>query len=247
MSAQIPSTFQDKLDDLRAKSYAASGYSRSRANPKLYEHSSLFRLVGWLNAQKTWDGKLRGGHMVKAIANILDLYRDHGPSYQLQTAFNSLASRKPKFGRVALRLRVRPVDERGGQSVLRSTGHRLTPEEKAEIKRSCESNSGEDMVRKFLSKLPPKATKQILNAYQPQLMGAVHNPLFDLWLTLLIPQAANRIRQCLHSDCQKYFVAWPSKKEFCSSTCRNRHWNRPRRIASGHNKSRKAPFRSRTR
>ena len=138
---------------------------------------------------------------------------------------------------MALRLKVRLTDEKSGLSFLRSVGLRLTLEEKVEINRSYESSSDQKKLEKFFSKLPAKSTKQILSAYRPRLLGAVHNPLFDLWLTLLMPESISLMRRCQNVDCQKYFVAWPSKKQFCSSTCRNRHWNRPRRIASGHGKS----------
>ena len=212
-----------------------------------FEHSSLLRLVSWLGSQKECDGKLSGGHMVQEIEKILDLYLAHGPSYQLQTAFNSLAARETTFGRVALRLKVRPTDEKSGLSVLRSAVLAMTPNEKAEIKRSYESGSGQEKLGQFFSKLPTKSTNRILSFYKPRLLGAVHNPLFDLWLTLLSPEAASRLRRCRTTDCQRFFVAWPGKKEYCSKTCRNRFWSRPRRAANEHKKPRSTRSRPRTR
>lgn len=205
---------------------------RTKVSTKeLYESSPLFRLTAWLALHKAWDNGLSGGRLVQKIENILDLYLAHGASSELQATFNSLAAREPKLGRVTLRLKIKPTNEESALKAFREI------QKKAEIK--TESGTDREKLLSILSTTPPaNLRKQFLEASRPRLVGAINNPLLDLWLTLLAPVTASRLRRCRTLDCQNFFVAWPGKKEFCSDTCRNHFWNRPRRVEQQHRKPR---------
>ena len=95
------------------------------------------------------------------IKEILDLYVEHGPSGKVQTAFNALAAGEPKFGKVALRLRVRPTDMPRALTALSSTTRTMPPKEKAQIKRLIESGTLQENPAKAFSNLPTKSAKQI--------------------------------------------------------------------------------------
>lgn len=199
----------------------------------LFEQSPLYRLVAWLSSQKSLGNVLRGGNLVESIENVLDLYLADGPSERLQNAFNALAARRRHYGRVALRLRVRPTNPRKAWRLLEQSIQSLASSP-AQMRAIVGSNPDSRAVAKVLSLIPSKSSDQIRDYLKPRLVGAIPNPLFDLWLTLLDPEAARRLRRSKTEDCKRYFIAWPAKKEFCSSTCRNRFWTRPRRRGEGH-------------
>lgn len=221
--------------------------------------SPLTRLLGWLSSQGSWiSHPLHKDHSIKpGIEEILDLYIAHGPHDQVQTAFNALAARHKDYGRVPLRLRVRPRDFpsleralrdsfealrnsanpklRGGQKAL--TSAQLDQKARADdvvsaVERAIQKGS----LTSAFSRLRLSRTAKV--SLQPTLVGAVTNPVFDLWLVLLDPELAGRVRRCLAPQCGEFFAAWPQKKTYCSEACRNRFWNRPRRAASPSSRTR---------
>lgn len=195
----------------------------------------LSRLLDWLASQRGWIAPPlhKTHHIGPGIEAILDLYIAHGASSQVQTAFNALAARHKDHGRVPLRLRVRPSDLEGLTLALEKSGKALTSIQQSEAQKAVEAG---DIVGALQHLNLSQASKRLL---QPSLVGAGRNPLFDLWLVLLDPEAASRIRRCPGPECGKFFGAWPQKKSFCSDACHNRFWSRPRRRASGHSKPRK--------
>ncbi|HEV8328154.1 MAG TPA: hypothetical protein VGQ08_11775 [Nitrospiraceae bacterium] len=210
----------------------------------LYEHSSLYRLVSWLDSLNTTA--LKDRFLAPKIEAIIDFYRkDHGPSHRVRAAFNSLAA-ESKYGRVALRLEVGPVDRSSANTAIRDAIHELNSEQKAKIHHILKSGTDEEKVE-ILSEFPPKAITKGMTALQFRARGAISNPLFDLFLTIFDPEAMRRLNRCKSPACARYFVAWPGKKTYCSDFCRNRYWNRPRRREERHGTNRPRPVRPRTR
>lgn len=163
-----------------------------------------------MKAQKSWNCELSGGHLVQEIETILDLYLLHGPSYKVQTAFNALAAREPKFGRIVLRLRARPIAKKGAHARIGRMVDRLTSEEKERIAHIRQSGTEEEVMNSLSSMLPSDSRDKILASFPFQLF-APQNLLFDLWLVLLNPHAAGALRRCKNSACRMFFIAWPRK------------------------------------
>ena len=190
------------------------------------QDSPVLRLIALCDSQ-------RGSDVVQRIEAILDIYLTEGPSYQVQTAFNALAAREKKYGRVALRLRAKSNDKEKAGKIIEANLKRLT-HKLAEIQVARQSGN----IPALLKMLPEQAAINLVKSLQPRLLGVINNPLFDLWLVLLDEESAQRLKRCKNQACRKFFLAWPRKKEYCSGTCRNQSWNRPRRAASGHRKPR---------
>ena len=182
--------------------------------------NSLFRLIAWLRV-------LRGQPLGGAIESILDEYMESGISSEVQHSFNALAARDKKYGRVSLRLRVAPSSDI--EALARELERAIkTSREEAIV--SVQTKSLEPLW----NKLPDKSKRAILKSSAPCFVGAVSNPLFDLWLTLLDENKAQRLRRCKLQSCRRFFIGWPGKKAFCSPACRDRHWTRPARKQAGH-------------
>lgn len=215
--------------------------------------SPLTRLLVWLSSQRRWISHPRHkDHRIgSGIERILDLYIAHGPRSQVQTAFNAFAAKHNDYGRVPLRLKLRPRDLPGLEQAVQDSFETLRDAAKLKPEPGQEVLTSTQQAQKARAGAVVSAVEiaiqagSLTNAFsalklsrtaklslQPTLVGAVANPVFDLWLVLLDPELANRIRRCQLSQCGKFFAAWPLKKTYCSDACRNRFWNRPRRAAS---------------
>ena len=186
------------------------------------QDSPVLRLIALCDSQ-------RGSDVVQRIEAILDIYLTEGPSYQVQTAFNALAAREKKYGRVALKLRAEPNDKEKAGKILEANLKRLT-HKLAEIQVARQSGN----IPALLKMLPEQAAINFLKSWQPRLLGVINNPLFDLWLVLLDEESAQRLKRCKCQTCRKFFIAMPLKKEYCSTTCRNCYWTRPQRKRAEH-------------
>ena len=151
---------------------------------------------------------------------------DEGPSYHVQTAFNALAARERNYGRVTLRLRSKPYDIKKAGKIYKNTIKNLKDKNQLSIEKGN--------IGSALKILPERAASNFFKALGPRLLGVVNNPVFDLWLTLLDEESARRLRRCKYQECHKFFIAWPRKKEYCSTTCRNCFWTRPQRKSASH-------------
>lgn len=188
----------------------------------------LARLIAWLDMQEGIEDR-KVQRIVTGIKTILNTYIEHGPSSHVQSAFNHLAAREHQYGRAILRLRAR-TDSAGIKKVLGRSLSKLSSDETMALETLVEKGD----FRGALGRLPEKTIMKLQHTLRPRLLAVLRNPLFDLWLTLLDDAQASRVRKCRLIECQRFFIAWTKKKEFCSGNCRNRYWTRPQRKAAGH-------------
>lgn len=225
---------------------------------KIESDSPLLRLLDFLVWQRSGGGGLDSHHkndlpgMARGIEELLGLYIRHKASREVQHRFNSLAAKFENYGRVPLRLSLRARDFPSLKQAMRDSFEALWKSTNPKLGRGSKALTSAQLNQKARADAIASAVDAALQAdnltsafsalklrraakvtLQPTLVAAVTaNPVFDLWLVLLDPELAGRVRQCPTPQCGQFFAAWSLKKTYCSDACRNRFWNRPRRAAS---------------
>lgn len=237
---------------------------RTQSSANIEPDSPLLRLLDFLAWQRSGCGRLDPRlesdllGMARGIDEILDLYIRHKASREVQHRFNSLAAKFENYGRVPLRLNLGARDFSSLKQAMGDSFEVLRKSANPKLGRGSKALTSAQLAQKARANAIASAVDAALQAdsltsafsylklrraakvsLQPTLVAAVTaNPMFDLWLVLLDPELAGRVRRCPTSQCGQFFAAWTGKKTFCSDLCRNRFWNRSRRAASPSSRTR---------
>lgn len=196
--------------------------------------------------------------MARGIEELLDLYIRHKASREVQHRFNSLVAKFENYGRVPLRLSLRARDFPSLKQAMRGSFEALWKSANPKLGRGSKALTSAQLEQKARADAIASAVHEALQAdsltrafsalklrrvakvsLQPTLVAAVTaNPMFDLWLVLLDPELARRVRRCPTHQCGQFFAAWPGKKKYCSDSCRNRFWNRSLRATTSSSRTR---------